>query len=120
MTINAFTMIENSILKKIIAYSYEYVVFISLMVYYAYHINEASKPLGLFFLSLIVFVIYVVYIAINHLFVKKIIAHKILLIIESLLLVALLSIFYSNIMYETHKSDLWRVTHGSQQVEQKY
>ena len=113
-------MIEKSILKKIIAYSYEYVIFISLMVYYAYYINEASKPLGLFFVSLIAFVVYVVFITINHLIVKKIIANKILLIIESLLLVALLSIFYRNLMYEAHKSDLWTVAHGSQQVEQKY
>lgn len=113
-------MIKKSILKRIIVYFYEYVIFITLLVYYAYYINEASKPLGLFFLSLSAFAIYVVYITINHLFVKKVITHNILLIVESLLLVALLSIFYSNLMYETHKSDLWAVTHGSQQVEQQF
>ncbi len=82
-----------SILKKTVAYLYLYGIFIALTTYCAANIATAVKPLGWFFVTMLLLGLYLLYLLINHLVLRYWISHKILLIFESLLLATLIILY---------------------------
>lgn len=75
------------------AYLYLYGGFVGLTLFYACNIGIATKPVGAMLLSLGAIALFMLYVLINHLFVKRVLASKILFIFETLLLMALICIF---------------------------
>ncbi len=77
---------------RFIAYAYLFGAFCFMALYYSYNIRIAVKPLSYFIISLITLCVYLLYIMINHLFVRFVVTHKILLIFDLLAFMMLLCI----------------------------
>lgn len=93
MNLNA--NVKNKI-PTIGAYVYLYIMHILMIYYYSYHIRITNWPLGVLHLSACTLGYYMLYLIINHLFIKKHIPKRTLIIIESLLLITLLTIYESS------------------------
>lgn len=75
----------------------------SLIIYYlSYTIRIANKLEGWVFMLFNTLLCFIAYIAINHIFIKKIISSKLLIFIEVLLFVAILTLIISDWMYEDY------------------
>ncbi|MDE6794135.1 MAG: hypothetical protein K2J63_02390 [Muribaculaceae bacterium] len=82
-----------SILKKTVVYIYLYGSFIALSAYCACNIGIAVKPLGWFFVTMVLLGLYFLYVLLNHILIRYWISHKILLIFETLLLATLIILY---------------------------
>lgn len=83
-------ILENKI--KGIAYFYLFASFMAFTIFYAYNLRLSPFALGFIIFIISIVLMYVVYIIINHLLLRKIISHKLLLIVESVLLLTFLGI----------------------------
>lgn len=75
--------------------------------FFSYNVRHAVKPLGYFLVLLIISGIFLLYVAINHLLVRLVISHKILLIYDILALIMLISIMLSDLWAENRDLPLF-------------
>lgn len=96
-----FNMNKNIIprIKKGGAYIYLLCVFAAIIYNFAYAIRIVAKPLGMIVLISQSIGYEIVYVIINHLFIKKVVSNKILIAIEVLLFIALCTVWWADIMY---------------------
>ncbi len=83
--------------KRNIGYVFLYVGFIALFSFYSYIIEITAKPMGMFLFSCFALILFILYVLINHIFVRRVIPTRVLIIFESLLIIALLTVYESNI-----------------------
>lgn len=88
---------RNHLLKKGLAYLYLYAGYTFLCVYYAYSIRIAVKPISWFVISMFALGVYLLYVLINHLLIRIVIPHRILLIFDLVTLISLLSLFITDL-----------------------
>ncbi len=89
-------------LLYVLSYLYIFFGFSYIINYISYHIRITNKPLGWVVLLFDTLVYFAVYIAINHILIRKVISSKLLLMIEALLFVAMLTLVISDLEYEIY------------------
>ena len=87
------SILDNKI--KIIANFYLFASFTAITVFYSYDLRLTPFPLGYIFLIIFTVFCYIIFVTINHLLLRKIISHKSLLIVESVLVLTLIGITIS-------------------------
>lgn len=81
-------------IKKAIAYGYLFYAFGYLILIFSQTCSpNCSRPIGYFLVLLVTLALYSVYVIINHLFLRLVISHKTLGMIETNLLLVLIIIF---------------------------
>lgn len=81
---------------RFIAFVYLFGTFCYMALFFSYNVRLAVKPLGYFFVLLIISVIYLLYFVINHVLVRLVISHKTLFVFDILALIMLISINLSD------------------------
>lgn len=81
------------LIKRSIALIYLYGFYTCMILYYSYNIYIADKPISYFLLLLKSLGIYILYVAINHLLIRRVIQNRTLLIFDMLSLIMLFCIF---------------------------
>ena len=81
---------------QFIALMYLFGVFGYMALFFSYNIRIADMPIGYFAVILITMGIYLLYVVINHLIVRLVFSHRILLIYDILALIMLLCIMLSD------------------------
>lgn len=76
------------------AYVFLYGGMISIFMMYVSLFPDSSHPLGTFLLIIATFIVYLLYVLINHLLTRYVLGHIIPLIVEILLLLSLILYFY--------------------------
>lgn len=97
---------KNKTLLLKCSYIYLFIGFSFFIFVTSYCVREADKPLGYAFSLMGILFNYIVYVLINHIFIRKMISHKILFLIESLLLAAMVALMISDLLYITHVLEL--------------
>lgn len=75
---------------RILSWLYLIGSYIYMLEYFKAGINESSRPLGWFFVVCVTILMYLVYVLLNHVIIKKFVKHKLLFTIELLLMISLL------------------------------
>lgn len=88
--------------KSIISYLYLILGYLCFIYVLSYNIRIANKPEGWAVLLFLVLLCFIVYTAINHIFIRRIISNKFLIFIEALLFFSMLSIIISDGCYEEY------------------
>lgn len=81
---------------RFIAFVYLFGTFCYMALFFSYNVRVADKPLGYFMILLIMGATYLLYVTINHLLVRLVISHRILMIYDLLALIMLISIILSD------------------------
>ena len=87
-------------LSYILSYLYIFTGFACIIYYISYNIRITNKLEGWAVMLLIALLCFIAYTAINHIIISKIIPNKLLIIIETLLFVAMLTLIVSDWNYE--------------------
>lgn len=84
--------------------SYFYVVIgYSCIIYFiSYYIRVEDEPFGWMVRQCEGLLLFIAYVAINHIFVRRVISNKLLIIIEVLLIVSMLTLIISDFWYEEY------------------
>lgn len=98
--------------KKVAAYGYLLVGYIVIEYNFSYGIRMTSKPIGSMLLVLFTLGYYLVYILLNHLLIKRFVSSKILIIIEIVLIITLVTLFYSDETFVNRRDYLLNVYQG--------
>lgn len=85
---------------QFIALLYLFGGFSYMTLFFSYNVRIAVKPLSYFIITLIAMGIYSLYVVINHIIVRLVISHRILLIFDILALIMLISITVSDTWIE--------------------
>ena len=88
-----------------ISYAYLFISYIAITYNFSYKIRTAAKPLGDFILILDTSIYLIVYMAINHIVIKRIIPQKTLCIIEFILFITLCVLWWSDLMFENRHTE---------------
>ena len=80
-----------------IAIGYSYIIY-----FISYYVRIANKPLGWAYMVAIALIYLIVYTVINHIFIRRVISNKLLIIIEVLLFVSMLTLIISDLRYEEY------------------
>lgn len=88
----------------LLSYMYVFIGFSYIIYDLSYSIRIANKPEGWAVLMFCVLLSFIVYTAINHIFISRILSHKLLLIIEVLLFVSMVTLIISDVRYEEYCS----------------
>lgn len=90
--------------RQIVIYILVYVYLIlgySYIIYFiSYNIRIANKAEGWIVMLVVALLYYILYIAINHVIIRKIISNKLLIIIDALLFTAMLTLVICDMNYE--------------------
>lgn len=81
-----------------LSFGYSYIIY-----YISYYIRIANKLEGWAFMLFYALLCFVVYVVVNHIFIRKIISNKLLMLIEALLFVAMLILVISDLRYEVYR-----------------
>ena len=81
---------------QFIALTYLFGAFCYMTLFFSYNVRIAVKPLSYFIIILITIGIYLLYVIINHLIVRHVISHRILLVYDILALIMLICIMVSD------------------------
>lgn len=81
------------------AYLYLFLGYACILYEFSYYVRTASKPIGWMILNLETLALYLIYVAINDIIVKKVISTKILHVAEALLFISWVSVLWSDIMF---------------------
>lgn len=95
-------MKTRNLIIHVLSYLYIFIGYSYIIYYISYTIRIANKPLGWAFMIAFAIAYFIVYAIINHLFISKILSHKLLIIIEALLFVSLFTLIISDIRYEEY------------------
>lgn len=90
-------------LLNIFSYLYLFMGFSYIIYYISYNIRIMCKPMGWILMLFYALMYFIVYAAINHIFIRKIVSNKLLVIIEALLFAAMLTLVISDIMYDAYR-----------------
>lgn len=93
------------ILMTCVSYCYVYISYIAITYNFSYKIEVMAKPLGVFILILDTSIYFIVYMAINHIVIKRIIPQKTLCIIEFILFITLCVLWWSDLMFENRHTE---------------
>lgn len=85
---------------QFIALLYLFGGFSYMTLFFSYNVRIAVKPLSYYIITLIAMGIYLLYVIINHIIVRLVISHRILLIFDILALIMLISITVSDTWIE--------------------
>lgn len=94
---------RNKCIPTILSYLYLFVGYSYIIYYISYYIRIANKPEGWVFMLFYALLCFVVYVVINHIFIRKIVSNKLLIIIEVLLFVAMLILVIGDLRYEVYR-----------------
>ena len=83
---------SKKIVKKTAAYLYLYGAFLAIFCYWAYKAQLADRPLSYFFLFFISLFLWIIYVLVNHLLIKRILGTKTVVIFESILFLTLFAL----------------------------
>lgn len=86
----------RTLLVRFVAYTYLFGIFCFIALYYSYNVRVSVKPLSYFFIVMTTLCIYLLYVIINHLLVRIVVPHKILLIFDLLTFMMLACISMSD------------------------
>ena len=81
------------------AYLYLFLGYACILYEFSYYVRTTSKPIGWMILNLETLALYLIYVAINDIIVKKVISTKILHVAEALLFISWVSVLWSDIMF---------------------
>ena len=102
--------------------SYLFVVggFSYIIFFISYYIRITNKLEGWFFMLCIAVFYFIVYIALNHILIRRVISNKFLLMVEALLFVSMLTLVISDMSYEAfrHKRYLESIESTDSEVMQ--
>lgn len=76
--------------KEIFAYIYLYAGYIFIYYYCIYWFECSTKPVGLFLCVVEALILYALYLLLNHLIIRLVTGHKILVLVETLLILAII------------------------------
>ncbi len=91
---------KYKIFKTVVCYGYLFLVYIAIVYNFSYQIRIEGKPLGQFIVIPRTLGLFIAYTIINHLILRNVVSHKILLIIELLLFMTLCALWWSDQMVE--------------------
>lgn len=89
------------IAKRFFAYFYLFAGFCFFSLYFSYNIRIAVKPLGYFLILTMAVGLFLLYVLINHLIIRRAVSHKILLIFDFIVFILLICIFISDYWIES-------------------
>lgn len=89
-------------IKYIFAYLYLILGYLYFIYVISYTIRITNKPEGWAALLFFVLLCFIVYTAINHIFIRRIISNKLLIFIEVLLFFSMFTLVISDVMYEQY------------------
>ncbi len=89
-------------LRKLLSYLYIFTGFLCIIYYISYNIRITNKPEGWAIMLFNAVLCFIAYIAINHVFIRRIISNKFLIVIEALLFSAMLTLVISDVRYEVY------------------
>ncbi|RLT75348.1 hypothetical protein D7V95_14290 [bacterium J10(2018)] len=89
-------------LRKLLSYLYIFTGFLCIIYYISYNIRITNKPEGWAIMLFNAVLCFIAYIAINHVFIRRIISNKFLIVIEALLFSAMLTLVISDVRYEAY------------------
>ena len=92
----------QQIIKYIFTYLYLILGYLYIIYYLSYNIRITNKPEGWAVLLLYVSLCFIAYMIINHIFIRRIISNKLLIIIEVLLFISMSTLTISDLMYEQY------------------
>lgn len=86
----------------ILSYLYIFIGYSYIIYYISYHVRITNKPEGWAYMIAIALIYFIIYSVINHIFISKILSHKLLIIIEALLFVSMFTLIISDFRYEVY------------------
>ncbi len=89
-------------LRKLLSYLYIFTGFLCIIYYISYNIRITNKPEGWAIMLFNAVLCFIAYLAINHVFIRRIISNKFLIVIEALLFSAMLTLVISDVRYEAY------------------
>ena len=89
-------------LRKLLSYLYIFTGFLCIIYYISYNIRITNKPEGWAIMLFNAVLCFIAYLAINHVFIRRIISNKFLIVIEALLFSAMLTLVISDVRYEVY------------------
>lgn len=101
-----YRIIKNrrTLVKNLLAYLYLFGSFVFFALFFSYNIRLADKPIGYIIVLMITPCIYLFYVLLNHMLVRSVVSHKILLLFDMLTLIMLICILLSDIWAENYRS----------------
>ncbi len=90
-------------LRKLLSYLYIFTGFLCIIYYISYNIRITNKPEGWAIMLFNAVLCFIAYIAINHVFIRRIISNRFLIVIEALLFSAMLTLVISDVRYEDYQ-----------------
>lgn len=90
--------------KNLLAYLYLFGSFVFFALFFSYNVRIADKPIGYILILMIISCIYLFYVLLNHLLVRLVVSHKILLLFDMLTLIMLICVLLSDIWAETYRA----------------
>ena len=76
----------------ILSYLYIFIGYSYIIYYISYHIRITNKPEGWAYMIAVALIYFIIYSVINHIFISKVLSHKLLIIIEALLFVSMFTL----------------------------
>ncbi len=89
-------------IKYIFAYLYLILGYLCFIYVVSYNIRIANKPEGWAVLLFLVLLCFIVYTAINHILIRRIISNRLLIFIEALLFFSMFTLVISDVRYEQY------------------
>lgn len=87
-------------IKYVLATLYLLFGYTHIIYYISYTVRITNKAEGWLYMIAVALFRYIVYVIINHVIIKRIVRHKVILLIEVLLFIAMLTLLISDLMYD--------------------
>lgn len=84
---------------RVLSYLFVFVGFSYIIFFISYYIRITNKLEGWFFMLCVAVFYFIVYIALNHILIRRVISNKFLLMVEALLFVSMLTLVASDLSY---------------------
>lgn len=95
------------IIKYIITYLYLFLGYSFIIYYLFFNVRIAENLEEWLAMMLFVLLFFIMYTAINHIFTRRVIAQKLLITIEALLLVSIFTLIISDLRYEQYQHNMY-------------
>lgn len=94
---------KHKCLLCILSYLYLFVGFSYIIYYISYNIRITNKLEGWAVMVFVALLYFVVYVAINHILIRKLMSNRLLMIIEAFLFAAMLTLLISDLNYDHYR-----------------
>lgn len=91
---------HKKVLVRILSYLYVFLGFAAIIFYISFYYRIVEKPEGWAVMLIIALVFFAGYVTLNHKFINRVISRELLIKVEVLLFVAILTLIFSDLMFD--------------------